>query len=196
VKLSKQTMAILVAMQTLAMLLALAFTLSASQAPSTPVKQLVPDNRAEHPAPVQPIPYSHNKHLALGLQCETCHTNSDPGNLMTFPATSTCMTCHATVAKDKPAIKQLAEYATSGKPISWARVYVVTPGVTWTHRPHRQAGLKCGNCHGPVAQMDTMSQTTAVTSMAVCIDCHTQNKAPTACQTCHAWPVIAPEIKR
>lgn len=192
---SKQTLAVLVAAQTFAALLVLAFTLSAQQT-SPSAKQLVPDNRADHPAPLQPIPYSHKKHLALGLQCAICHTNPEPGNLMTFPATATCMSCHATVAKDKPAIKQLAEYASSGKPIPWVRVYSVTPGVTWTHRKHLQAGFKCENCHGAVAQMDAMSQTTGVTSMAVCIDCHTQNKAPVVCQTCHAWPVINPEVKR
>jgi hypothetical protein len=170
-------------------LLSMASRLAAQQpAPSSAAKQLVPDRIGEHPAPAQPLPYSHKTHLAVGLQCKICHTNPAPGNLMTFPATSTCMTCHVTVAKNKPAIRQLANFAKSGKPIPWVRVYTVTPGVTWTHRKHLDAGLQCENCHGPVAQMDTMSETTSVTAMAVCITCHAQNKAPTTCQTCHLWP--------
>ena len=148
----------------------------------------VPENYAPHPAPAQPLPYSHKRHLALGLQCKMCHANPDPGKLMTFPETSTCMGCHAGVAKDKPAIRQLADFAKSAKPIPWVRVYAITTGVTWTHRKHVDAGVKCETCHGPVAQMDAMSMTTSVTSMGVCIGCHEQNKAATTCQTCHIWP--------
>jgi hypothetical protein len=172
-----------------AVLLFLAFRLPAQQTmPSPTVKQVVPDNPLKSAAPVQPIPYSHKTHVALGLQCQFCHTNPDPGNLMTFPATSTCMKCHATVAKDKPAIRKLAEFAKSPKPIPWVRVYVVLHGVEWTHRKHVDAGIKCEMCHGQVAQMDAMAEVTSVTTMAVCITCHQQGNAKTVCVTCHAWP--------
>src|SRR3954451_6594077 len=71
------------------------------------------------PAPVQPIPYSHKQHVAMGLQCRGCHVNPDAGKLMTYPATSTCMACHATVAADRPSIKNLASFAAEGKPVPW-----------------------------------------------------------------------------
>ena len=161
-------------------------------ASSATVKQAVPDNLAHPAAPEQPIPYSHKLHLAMGLTCATCHTNPDPGKMMTFPATSTCMQCHVAVAKDKPAIQKLAAYAKSGQPIPWVRVYVVTPGVTWTHRKHLEAGLKCEECHGDVAQLTAMAETTSVTSMGVCITCHEAHKAPTVCTTCHVWPSAMP----
>ena len=148
----------------------------------------VPDNLAEHTPPVQPISYSHQTHLALGLDCNMCHTNPEPGNLMTFPATSTCMSCHDTVATKKPSIQKLAAYAKSGQTVPWVRVYTVTAGVNWTHRKHLEAGIKCGTCHGPVADMAVMSQATSVTSMGVCINCHQLHAAPTVCQTCHSWP--------
>ncbi|MGH9438607.1 MAG: cytochrome c3 family protein, partial [Terriglobia bacterium] len=87
----------------------IAYSLPAQQpAPTETIKQEVPNNPSIHTPPVQPIPYSHKTHLALGLTCATCHTNPDPGRLMTFPATSTCMQCHVAVAKDKPAIQKLA----------------------------------------------------------------------------------------
>ena len=165
------------------------------QAPPPPAaKQLVPDNCGEHPAPAQPIPFRHKLHLSLGLQCKSCHTNPEPGKLMTFPATGTCMSCHRSVARNTPSIRQLADFAKSGKTIPWVRVYVLTPGVTWTHRKHLEAGLQCENCHGQVEQMDSMSEATSVTAMGVCINCHTQNKAPTTCQTCHAWPAKLPPV--
>jgi len=154
---------------------------------AVPARLEVPKNIAPRPAPEQPLPYSHKTHVSRGLDCRTCHTNSEPGNQMTFPAVATCMGCHNTIAKDRPAIMRLAEYAKSGQPVPWVRVYLVTPGVTWTHRKHFEAGLECINCHGDVGQLERMSQTTAVTSMASCIGCHQSHNASTVCQTCHAW---------
>lgn len=148
----------------------------------------VPANLSVPPAPAQPLPYSHKTHLALGLRCQQCHTNPEPGAQMSFPATATCMTCHDKIAKDRPAIQKLAEFANSSQPVPWVRVYQITPGVTWTHRKHLQAGVQCAVCHGNVAQLAAMAQTTSVTAMASCISCHQARKASTACATCHSWP--------
>lgn len=152
------------------------------------ITQEVPNNPSPHPAPEQPLPYSHKTHLALGLTCATCHTNPDPGRLMTFPATSTCMQCHKATAKNKPAIQRLTEYSNSGEHIPWVRVYTLLPGVQWSHRRHLQAGMKCEMCHGQVAQMERMSEVTSVTTMYSCYHCHQQHQANTVCETCHVWP--------
>src|ERR1700674_6129394 len=88
----------------------------------TSAKHMVPDNPSPHPAPEQPIPYSHKQHLAFGLKCQECHTNPDPGKLMTFPDTAKCMQCHVTIAKDEPSIQKIALYATSNQHIPWGRV--------------------------------------------------------------------------
>jgi hypothetical protein len=154
-------------------------------APPQTSKAMVPDNPSEHPAPAQPLPYSHKKHLAFGLECKKCHTNPEPGKLMTFPATSTCMECHATIAKDKPAIQKLAEFAKSKQAIPWVRVYTALPGVAWSHRPHLEASVKCETCHGQVREMDAVSEVTSVTTMYVCLNCHEMNHAKAACDTCH-----------
>jgi hypothetical protein len=150
-------------------LLLLAFCARAQQGTA---KQEVPDNLAAHPAPRQPLPFSHQAHMAMGLKCQQCHNNPDPGAQMTFPATSTCVTCHTTIAD----------------PIRWVRVYQLTPGVTWTHRRHLQAGMQCVMCHGNVEQFDALAQTTAVLAMASCIGCHQAHNASTACALCHVWP--------
>jgi hypothetical protein len=179
------------AVKVFGLLLSAAGALAAQQKqPVAPAaaKQLVPDNYADHPAPVQPLPYSHKTHVTAGIQCQFCHTNPDPGVQMTFPPTASCMACHASVAKSKPAIRKLAGFSKTGKPIPWVRVYGLTPGVVWTHRKHLQAGLQCENCHGAVAQMDALAETTSVTAMGACINCHVQNKASSACRTCHLWP--------
>lgn len=140
--------------------------------------------RAQTPE-AQPIPYSHKKHLAMGLKCQDCHPNPDPGERMTLPAASRCMTCHASAAKDRPAIRKLAEFAASKEPIPWVRFYSVPAGTYWSHRSHLAAGMTCRMCHGDVAQMEVMSKVTNVTSMAGCVECHQQRNAGTGCESCH-----------
>jgi hypothetical protein len=178
--------AVVVAAQVLAALLLIAAGLMAQQTTeSQAAKPMVPDNPSEHVPPAQPIPYSHKTHLAAGLECKECHANPDPGRLMTFPATSKCMQCHVTIAKNKPSIQKLAEFSKSQRPIPWVRVYTVLQGVSWTHRIHLQAGMKCETCHGQVAQMDAMSEATSVITMYSCLNCHELNHAKTACDACH-----------
>ena len=169
----------------LAAFLFFALQLAARQAAPPAAKQMVPANPSEHPAPEQPIPYSHKKHLAVGLECKNCHTNPEPGKLMIFPATSKCMECHVTIAKDKPSIQKLASFAKSQQPIPWVRVYTVLPGIAWTHRAHVAAGVKCETCHGPVREMDAMSEVTSVVTMYSCLSCHEMSQAKTSCETCH-----------
>jgi hypothetical protein len=189
VKRRKGSAAVLVAAQALAVLLFLVAALAAKQAePSQAAKQEVPSNPVHPAPPAQPIPYSHKTHLALGLQCQFCHANPDPGEKMGFPATSKCMGCHATVSKDKPAIRKLAQSAKTQEPIPWVRVYAVLPGVSWTHRKHLDAGVKCETCHGQVAQMDAMAEVTSVTTMGSCINCHELHNAKSLCVACHVWP--------
>jgi hypothetical protein len=175
---------VMAAMLATILLLASSLTPQSAASPQS-AKQMVPDNPSEHAAPAQPIPYSHKKHLAFGLECKRCHTNPEPGRLMTFPATSTCMECHVTIAKDKPSIQKLAEFSKSKQTIPWVRVYTVLPGVAWNHRVHLEAGVKCETCHGAVREMEAMSEVTSVTTMYSCLHCHEMNQAKTACDTCH-----------
>ena len=152
------------------------------------VESLVPDNIAPPPAPAQPLPFSHKTHLVSGLVCQTCHVNPEPRAQMTFPATATCMACHHAIAVDKPSIITLQELSESGRSIPWVRVYAVTPGVTWSHKAHLDAGEQCETCHGDISQVDSVSETKAVLAMATCISCHETRGAPAECVTCHAWP--------
>src|ERR1700680_3105223 len=78
-----------------------------------------PSTKYMPPAPEQPIPYSHKKHLALGLECKNCHEMVDPGNNMELPATDKCTTCHRSVKADSSMIQKLAQFQKDGKPVPW-----------------------------------------------------------------------------
>jgi hypothetical protein len=154
----------------------------------------IPANVAPHPPIVQPIPFSHKLHVGMGLPCTTCHVNPQISNDMSLPPAATCMTCHAEVDKDQAAIKKLAEFATSGQAIPWARVYPLTAGIRYSHGPHLRAGVQCTTCHGPVPDEPALSEVTALTSMATCISCHRTRQAKAECVTCHLWPNNDPSI--
>ena len=159
-------------------LLLLASVTLRTQGPPTP-PGLLP------PAPVQPLPYSHKTHVALGLQCRTCHVNPAPGRLMTFPPTVLCMGCHQGIAADRPPIQKLATFAASGEAVPWVRVYQLPDYVFWNHTTHLQAALTCADCHGPVAVRDVTRQETNIVTMAGCLSCHNKRQVFTDCGDCH-----------
>ncbi len=136
-------------------------------------------------APVQPLPYSHKTHAALGLECRTCHVNPAPGRLMTFPPPAFCMGCHQSVASDRSAIQKLATFAASGKPIPWVRVYQLPGYVFWSHAAHLRPDVTCADCHGPVAERDAIAQETNIVTMAGCVSCHDRRQVFTDCGDCH-----------
>ncbi|MDZ7638541.1 MAG: cytochrome c3 family protein [Bryobacterales bacterium] len=133
----------------------------------------------------QPLPYSHKAHIALGLQCKSCHSNPDPGELMRFPAESFCMGCHRTVKADSPHIQKLAAAAKEKKPLPWVRVYKIPDYVYFSHRVHTQAGATCETCHGPVSQREVITKEVEHT-MQSCMACHGAHNAPNDCDSCHA----------
>jgi hypothetical protein len=135
-------------------------------------------------APVQPIPYSHRQHLALGLKCRDCHTMPDPGEMMGIPEAPRCMTCHRSIKKDSAAIQKLAAFAREDRPVPWVRVYQIPSYVAFGHKAHLDAGATCEACHGPVAERDRLAREIDM-SMTGCMNCHRVNKASLACTYCH-----------
>lgn len=131
----------------------------------------------------QPVPYSHKTHLALGLKCDSCHKNPDPGESMGFPAESFCMGCHQAVKADSPHIGKVAAAAREKKPIPWVRVYQLPTYVYFSHRVHT-AGATCDSCHGPVRERDLTTKE-VVHTMRSCMACHDATKAKNDCKACH-----------
>jgi hypothetical protein len=135
--------------------------------------------------PAQPIPFSHKVHTAAGLTCSVCHTIPAPGDLAGIPPATFCMGCHDTVKKDSPSIQTLKAFARDRKPIPWLRIYKLPGFVYFSHQVHfKEAHVECEVCHGPVAGREVVEQEKG-TSMADCMKCHDQYKAPNGCDICH-----------
>jgi hypothetical protein len=156
---------------------------AAAQEP--PAKDAAPST-AKTPVADQPILFSHKLHLSFDLKCLGCHPNPEPGDRMTLPAVGQCMECHRTIAKERPAIQKLAEFARDDKRIPWVRIYIVAGWVFWNHRSHLEAGMKCEMCHGDVSKAEILTAATNVTTMAGCVECHRKKNASTGCEYCHS----------
>jgi len=139
---------------------------------------------AATPAP-QPLPFSHKLHTQFLQACQDCHQIASDGWAMQYPPEEKCMTCHATIKTDSPAIKKLAAYAAQKKPVPWVQIYQVPDYVYFSHRTHvTKAKIDCAACHGPVRERDVLTKEKS-TSMATCINCHKEKGARVGCRTCH-----------
>lgn len=157
----------------------LAFSLMA-QTVAPPAKVFTPK-----PPPEQPIPFSHKTHAGAGIKCTDCHTIKAPGDHAGIPAASTCMGCHTAIKKESAAIQKLAAFAQEKKAIPWVRVYKLPKTVYFSHEVHhKQAGVACQACHGPVEQRETLGQEKSI-YMAECMACHDRSKASNKCDLCH-----------
>ena len=139
---------------------------------------------AQGAAPAQPIAFNHKLHVQTAkMTCNDCHEQRSDGSTLALPQPPKCMSCHASIATDKPDIKRLAEAAKNEDPILWVRVYRVPSFVTFSHKTH--GGNSCEECHGPVAERTAIAQEKD-TNMGSCIACHQAKGAPATCDTCHA----------
>jgi hypothetical protein len=122
-------------------------------------------------APIQPVPYSHAKHVGeLGLDCRYCHNTIDTAGAA-LPTSQTCMNCHSQILTKSPALAAVRESFQTGKPIAWVHVHVMPSFVYFDHSIHVNRGISCVECHGKINEMDVVTQKKPM-SMGFCLDCH------------------------
>ena len=114
-------------------------------------------------------PFSHKKHAPLKLRCISCHQNAERAERAGFPGTKDCKVCHTGMAE---------------RTIPSRLVYELPEFVFFSHGKHAVARIECKSCHGNVILRDTVEAEQPV-RMKWCVDCHKQNKASAACNTCH-----------
>ena len=135
--------------------------------------------------PEQPIAFAHSIHAGrLGLECTFCHELAAVSPSAGIPAVEKCLSCHRTIATDRPEIKTLLGYAERREPIAWNRVHHLPDHVYFSHKRHIKAGVDCAACHGGVREMVLMRQVRPLT-MGWCVHCHQANGASIDCATCH-----------
>jgi hypothetical protein len=140
----------------------------------------------EKPLPPQPIPFSHRVHAsAAALKCADCHAIRKPGYAAGLPREETCMACHVSIKAESPAVQRLAGFAKARRAVPWVQVYRLPDYVWFSHESHhKEAGIGCETCHGPVAERDVVTKEKPI-SMASCMECHAARGASNACNFCH-----------
>jgi hypothetical protein len=101
-------------------------------------------------APIQPVPYSHAKHVGeLGLDCRYCHNTIDTAGAA-VPTSQTCMNCHSQIKTASPAWRSSGRATRRASPIPWVHVHVMPSFVYFDHSIHVNRGISCVECHGKV----------------------------------------------
>jgi hypothetical protein len=134
----------------------------------------------------QPIAFPHNTHIKMGIDCLDCHVGADSRAEAGLPSVRKCMLCHQKLAREKPEVKKVIEYANKGFEIPWQRVYRFSPEahVRFRHAPHYAAKISCVTCHGDLTQA-TVAERTVNHTMGTCLTCHRQKNASQDCAACH-----------
>jgi len=146
--------------------------------------------------PVQPIHFSHKIHAGdNGIDCKYCHSSARVSKTSGIPSLNVCMNCHKSIYEYNGEttaeyskefydgeIKKLYDavgwddteqkYTGEEKPVKWIRIHNLPDFAYFNHSQHvTVAGLECQTCHGPVEEMEIMSQHSPLT-MGWCINCH------------------------
>jgi Cytochrome c7 and related cytochrome c len=135
--------------------------------------------------PPQPIAFPHTIHAGrLGLPCLYCHPSAAKSIHAGVPPLELCLSCHRSIATERPEIVKLRGYAESAGAVEWVRIHNLPPFVHFSHKRHVRRGIDCFTCHGAVQTMTSVRQVRPLT-MGWCLSCHRDKGAPTDCATCH-----------
>jgi hypothetical protein len=139
-----------------------------------------------HQAPQQPIAFPHSIHAegGLGLPCTFCHIYAEQSPAAGVPYVEICISCHATVATERPEIQKLIRHWEEKEPIYWVRVHTLEGFIRFPHKSHLRAGLECATCHGDVTKTERVGRVRPL-EMGWCVSCHRTLGASTDCATCH-----------
>lgn len=132
--------------------------------------------------------HNHAKHVALGMECTSCHTGAREGVYAGIPSIRKCALCHTADRSDPPTPTQLAKYIEKEEEIPWDRINRLPGHVYFSHAAHvKYAEMDCGECHGAMDDPVNPVERPLVRfpDMQVCIDCHSQKQVSSDCLMCH-----------
>ena len=142
------------------------------------VVTMFPNSSNQGYAPEQPIPFSHKLHAGqYKMACLYCHGSAEKSAHAGVPSLNVCMNCHKVVKTDSPWIKQITQAYNEGRPIEWVRIHELPDHAHFVHSRHITAGVSCQTCHGPIQEMDRVSQVSPL-NMGWCMSCHRGQTTP------------------
>ncbi len=153
------------------------------------------------PGVVQPIAFSHKKHLSLPsgrLSCDSCHQMVFSGAAAGRPPTSRCLSCHGGGDGDGASAdeRRLIDYGRAGEEVPWQRIWGLPAFVFFPHHRHTEdAGIACVTCHGDFPSLDQPpSRPLKTLAMEDCIACHetsSPTRVATQVSTLSAQPAVS-----
>jgi len=135
----------------------------------------------------QPISFNHKRHIAQGLECDTCHPYFKTRNFAGMPRIETCMDCHQDPLTDSPEEQKIKKFQEKGLEIRWKRLYQQPDHVFFSHRRHVVLGkMDCSSCHGEMGRTERPpSRPWVKMTMEWCMDCHRKTEVTNDCLACH-----------
>ena len=149
--------------------------------------------------PVQPIHYSHRIHAGVNkIECKYCHSSARVSKHSGIPSLNVCMNCHKSISEVAEVTQaegqkeygvdynaqiqklykatgwdpEKQSYTGKTEPVKWVRIHNLPDFAYFNHSQHVMVGgVACQKCHGPVEEMEIMSQHAPLT-MGWCINCH------------------------
>jgi hypothetical protein len=139
-------------------------------------------------------PNEEKKIVGEGLACTDCHENvatSSASSDRDIPGHGTCEQCHGDWIGDdkKPAPPELCAKCHTDPDITVstkarAKMVIPDPNITFAHKSHVDAGIRCVQCHNNVPEKEEATRDDFPT-MDRCIACHEAKGAGTECNVCH-----------
>jgi len=150
-------------------------------------------------------PFSHQQHLALKLNCVTCHQKVAQSTAATdnnLPDQAVCASCHKpgevsvkapakrTVDKFNHAVHtKLGNLAPAFRGALTAGTWLGTKAEGTARAVHLESKNACAACHQGIEQSVAVAEKSShFPHMADCLTCHTKIDPPFSCEQCHAEP--------
>lgn len=135
----------------------------------------------------QPIAYSHQKHLALEMECSNCHTLYADSPWAGLPTIDACSLCHSEASLGTPEEAKIVEYVQQEATPAWRQINQLPTHVYFSHQTHAQTvRIDCAVCHGDMTQLTSPpTKPLFAWTMDACLECHEERRATVDCNGCH-----------
>lgn len=126
------------------------------------------------------LKFSHQKHLLAGVDCAQCHNagESTAATDRILPTHNECQACHEDEINEKCTMCHTGEDNMQALPNPVREI-------NFNHQLHVNGqAVACETCHKGLDKTDYAGPEN-LPSMATCVTCHDNSKAPKQCEICH-----------